>query len=201
MATQEATLIGKIVQANGHIDYVCQVNGPGEAEAPPAPKDHIFGTFVAVALEGGGELIGVVYNTMLMNPDFGATGPRLSPQQELEVFSPDYLAETATLLGIVTLGWRDAGGQFVQGVPARAAAANCAVYKLTESDVRGFHCDPDEQPCMRYVPHLLAQRNPLISPLLMNILDGLATHFPNSGRQLQVMRNNVAWKAIVQPAG
>ena len=51
--------------------------------------------------------------------------------------------------------------------------------------------------CMR----LLALRDPLVPQLLMTLIDRLNALFPNSGRQLSVMRNNLAWKSIVQPAG
>ena len=37
----------------------------------------------------------MIYNTILMNPEFGSLGPRLSPKSELEIFSPDYLNEKA----------------------------------------------------------------------------------------------------------
>ncbi len=35
----------------------------------------------------------------------------------------------------------------------------------------------------------------------MTLIDRLSSLFPNSVRQLRVMRNNLAWKSIVQPAG
>jgi hypothetical protein len=51
------------------------------------------------------------------------------------------------------------------------------------------------------MPILLAQRDPLVPQLLMTLIDRLSSLFPNSRRQLSVMRNNLAWKSIVQPAG
>lgn len=197
--------IGKIVKSNTHIDYICHIHGPNEDEYTPEPTDYTFGTFVSVQLEntnGGVErLIGVIYNTLLMNPDFGTLGPRLSPRSELEVFSPDYLAETATLVGVIMVGWYDTSGYYYQGVPALAATVNSAVHRLEEQELYNFHCDDDDQPCLRYVPILLAQRDPLVPQLLMTVIDRLTNLFPNSGRQLAVMRNNLAWKSIVQPAG
>ncbi|MFO7635415.1 MAG: hypothetical protein R6W76_22915, partial [Caldilinea sp.] len=77
------TPIGKIVKSNSHIDYVCQVYGFGETPQPPAPEDYSFGAFVAAELEqdggAGATLVGLIYNTLLMNPEFGSLGPRLSP--------------------------------------------------------------------------------------------------------------------------
>ncbi len=197
-----AESIGKIVKSNSHVDYVCQIFGIGEVESPPPPAAYTFGTFVSIALEEeGGSLIGVIYNTLLMNPDFGSLGPRLSPRSEVEIFSPDYLAETATLLGIFALGWVDAAGRTLQGVPALAASVNCPVQRLSGSELRAFHSDDSGRVSLRYAPLILAQNNPLAPPLLIAIIDQLATLFPAGSAQLTVMRNNLAWKSIVQPAG
>jgi len=215
------TTIGKVVKSNTHIDYVCQISGPGEARQPPQPSEYAFGSFVAIALEravlgegaaenvgsgalgepASGYLIGVIYNTLLMNPDFGNLGPRLSPRQELEVFTPDYLSETATLVGIIAVGWCDGEGVYRQGVPALAATVNNPVHRLDEATLRAFHCDEQDRPCLRYAPLLLGQSNPLVPSLLIAIIDQLRALFPDSCDQLTVMRNNLAWKSMVQPAG
>ena len=196
--------IGKIVKSNTHIDYVCQVYNPGEIDAWPQPADYSFGTFVAIRLEEnglpGGQLIGVIYNTLLMNPDFGSLGPRLSPRQELEVFTPDYLAETATLVGIIAVGWITAAGDCYQGVPALAATVNNPVYRLDDEELCRFHRNGCGELGLRYLPLLLAQNNPLVPPLLLNIVDRLMALFPDQRMQLTLMRNNLAWKSIVQPA-
>lgn len=196
--------IGKIVKSNTHVDYVCQVYGQGEIRTLPEPPDYSFGTFVSIRLDEngvpGGQLIGVIYNTLLMNPEFGNLGPRLSPRQELEIFTPDYLAETATLVGIIAVGWMDAQGTYNQGVPALAATVNNPVHHMEEDEVVQFHRDSQQRLCLRYVPLLISQNNPLVPPLLINIVDRLVGHFPQQQAQLMLMRNNLAWKSIVQPA-
>lgn len=205
----ETQHIGKIVKSNGHVDYVCQIDSTGEVSVPPEPHSYAFGTFVSIALEsnggvvsrGSGELIGVIYNTLLMNPDFGTMGPRLSPTAELEIFTPDYLAETATLVGIITLGWIDAAGAVHQGVPTLAGTVNNRVRRLDADELRRFHADADGSPRLRYVPLLLGQNNPLVPPLLLTVIDTLRDLFPDRCSQLDVMRNNVAWKSMIQPAG
>jgi hypothetical protein len=202
--------IGKIVNSNSHVDYVCQVFGPGEIDRAPAAADYTFGTFVRVTLgaEDGvadeGNLVGIIYNTLLLNPEFGSLGPRLSPRRETEIFTPDYLAETATLVGIFAVGWLDAAGNPQQGVPPLAAAVNAPVARLEEDELRRFHQETGQENgrlSLRYVPLLLAQNNPLAPALLLAVLDQLAALFPANRGQLAVMRNNVAWKSIVQPAG
>jgi hypothetical protein len=194
--------IGKIVKSNSHVDYVCQVYGPGEIAAAPPPTAYTFGTFVSIALENdAGRLIGVIYNTLLMNPDFGSLGPRLSPASDLQIFSPDYLAETATLVGIFALGLVDAAGRVQQGVPPLAATVNCPVARLEVAALRAFHTDERARLNLRYAPLILAQNNPLAPALLIAVIDQLGALFPASSSQLTVMRNNIAWKSIVQPAG
>ena len=202
MANDSAQAIGKIVKSNSHVDYVCQVYGQGEVVSAPLPTAYTFGTFVSIALENdAGTLVGVIYNTLLMNPDFGSLGPRLSPRSDVEIFSPDYLAETATLVGIFALGSIDPLGRAQQGVPALAAAVNCSVERLTGAALRSFHTDERGRLNLRYAPLILAQNNPLASSLLISVIDQLAAIFPASCAQLTVMRNNLAWKSIVQPAG
>jgi hypothetical protein len=38
-------------------------------------------------------------------------------------------------------------------------------------------------------------------PLLINIVDRLGEYFPDQAGQLKLMRNNLAWKSVVRPAG
>ena len=178
--------IGKIVKSNTHIDYVCQVYGPGEVDPPPQPADYTFGAFVEMEMEGSGaaarSLVGVIYNTLLLNPEFGSLGPRLSPRTEVEIFSPDYLAETATLAGIIAVGWIDTDGQAHQGVPALAATVNCPVRRLDAEQVRQFHTDREGRLSLRYASLLLNQNNPLVPPLLIAVVDQLAVLFPASSQ-------------------
>lgn len=199
------TAVGKIVKSNTHVDYVCQIYSTNEVAVCPQPTDYCFGGFVSIQLDengaSGGQLIGVIYNTLLMNPDFGSLGPRLSPRLDVEIFTPDYLAETATLVGIIALGWIDAEGNAHQGVPMLAATVNNAVHCMEEDNLRHFHCDTKGRLSLRYVPLLLSQNNPLVSPLLINIVDRLSMIFPEQRGQLALMRNNLAWKSIVQPTG
>jgi hypothetical protein len=205
--------IGKIVKSNTHVDYVCRVYNLGEVHPLPEPSDYTFGTFVSIRLEennpptggsnagSGGELIGVIYNTLLLNPDFGNLGPRLSPRQDTEIFTPDYLSETATLVGILAVGWIDSQGVCYQGVPARAATVNSPVSRIEDDRLCEFHASGTAGIALRYVPLLLGQNSPLASQLLLNIVDRLMLLFPAQRSRLAVMRTNLAWRAIVQPAG
>src|SRR5437899_728888 len=114
--------IGKIVKSDSHINYVCQIYGPREVEIEPGPVDYAFGRFVRVAVRARQEdedsalnsmlgqsqdrtyAIGVIYDTILLNPAFGSLGPRLSNETQVELFSPDYISEKAVLTYIMVLG-------------------------------------------------------------------------------------------------
>ena len=200
--------IGKIVKSNSHVDYVCQVNNAGEFSSCPLPQDFAFGTFVRIDLSGNaGYLVGLIYSTILMNPEFGSLGPRLSPAADLEVYSPDYLREQATLVGILAVGQVAADGHVRQGVPSLAAGVNAAVETMSPAEVRHFHRVPmlfgqsADGLSLAYVPRLLAQGDPLIPHLLLKVVGQLTGLFPDQTRQLAVLRGNLAWKAAVTPAG
>ena len=207
--------IGVIVNSNSHIDYVCELYGPLEREQRPPPAAYAFGSFVAISLppfpatspDTGQSptanapcLIGVVYNSMLVNPNFTNLGPRLTSQSEHTVFSPDLLDETATLVGVLALGWQDAAGP-QQGTPRLAAETGATVRRLTDEEIKQFHLEAHGQLSLRYAAAILALNNTLVPALLLDIIDRLGTFFPQEQAILQVMRDNVAWKSIVQPAG
>jgi hypothetical protein len=200
--------IGQIVKSNTHVDYVCQIDNPGEFTSAPALEDYAFGTFVRVGLNAGTKreasgsyLVGLIYSTILMNPEFGSLGPRLSPPADLEVFSPDYLREQATLVGIVAVGQVTPAGQR-QGVPRLAATVGAEVTTMPPQDVRAFHLSPSGAGIsLAYAPLLLAQGDPLIPHLLLNAVNRLDNLFPDHSRQLAVLRGNLAWKSAVTPVG
>lgn len=195
-------ILGKIVRSNSHTDYVCQVYSPGEVEQPPAPADYSFGTFVRIALQTRPQswLVGLVYDTILLNPDFGSLGPRLSPQTELAVFSPDYLQEKATLLGITAVGTLPESGPVTQGVPALAALTDAPVEKLAEAQIKIFH---QGNPSVRlaYMPLLMSQGSPLTLYLLRGIIAHLRQLFPEQAGSLAVLQRELVWQSQVAPFG
>src|SRR6266567_2405828 len=119
-----AMYIGKIVKSDSHINYVCQIYGPREVEMEPSPADYAFGRFVRIAVRAEQDdthdakviyalgkstepqtyAVGVIYDTILLNPAFGSLGPRLSNETQVELFSPDYISEKAVLIYVMVLG-------------------------------------------------------------------------------------------------
>ena len=192
-------ILGKVVKSNGHVDYVCQIYGPGATASPPTPEDCAFGTFVRIALPDEASLIGLVYDTILMNPEFGNLGPRLSPSADLEIFSPDYLREKVTLVGLVAVGQMGADGSVLQGVPRVAADVDAIVQRLSEAEMEAFH-QGAPGPRLAYAPLLLAQGQPLAPHLLLSVIGQLEELFPQESQRLSVLRSNLAWKSAVTPA-
>ncbi len=195
--------IGKIVKSNAHTDYVCQIYAPGEVEDPPSPADYAFGSFVRIPLrQGVGDLVGLIYDTVLLNPDFGNLGPRLSPASDLAVFSPDYLTEKMTVVGITAVGTLAPDDTATHGVPPEAAQADTLVQRMDENAVHAFHCpDNDDEVCLGYTPLLLALDSPLARHLLLQVIDQLADLFPEQSARLSVLRSEMAWQATVRTVG
>lgn len=211
--------IGAIVNSDSHINYWCQVSAPNEVADPPRPQDYPFGQFVKVDLpaptadmpDAPHTLIGVIYDTVLVNPAFGAVGPRLSSSDEQRaVFSPDYLTERATLLRILALGTVDASGKRIRhGVPPLALELGALVTPLSDAGVLAFHFFADHglpggaQPYlhMGYLPQLLGERSGLLQQAALCVLDHLHSLFPAQERMLSIVKRNLAWKLSIETAG
>ncbi|GAC1472133.1 MAG: hypothetical protein PVSMB7_24520 [Chloroflexota bacterium] len=195
-------IIGTIVRSNSHISYLCRVYGKLETDTVPGPGMYAFGTFVTFDPTGGADtrLVGVIRDTLLLNPDYGNLGPRLSSQEELAVLSPDYLNETGVLVDILVLGWV-AGRDTRHTVPALSAQVGDRVETMPESDMIQFHRDSTNRFLMGYLPQMLIQNDPMVAPLRLNILERLEPAFPDQRRVIGVLQNNLAWKARVVPAG
>jgi hypothetical protein len=191
-------LLGRVVKSNSHVDYVVQLFAPGEVANPPGPEDHAFGRFVQIAVDGGrSSLVGVIYDTLLLNPEYGTLGPRLSGDPQLTAFSPDYMPETATVVGVAVIGQRrEEGGEaaYRQGVPPVAARVGAETRLLAEDEFTAFHRS-DGGARVAYLPRLAAIGNPAIPDLLHGILSRLIATFPESATTLAVLRSNLDWSA------
>ncbi|HLJ67173.1 MAG TPA: hypothetical protein VKX16_07410 [Chloroflexota bacterium] len=195
-------VIGTVVKSNSHISYLCRVFGRLEVDPAPRPQEYAFGTFVTLAPvdDSPVRLVGVVRDTLLINPEYGNFGPRLSSEPELEVFSPDYLDEKGVLVDVLILGWLDRG-QARHGVPAVAAQVGTRVEGMVEDAVRDFHRDARGRFLMGYLPPLLTRNDAVIAGLLLGVLERLEPAFPDQQRVIGVLKNNLAWKSRVVPAG
>jgi hypothetical protein len=73
---------------------------------------------------------------------------------------------------------------------------------MTADEMRAFHTPPaGDGLAFAYAPLLLAQGDPLIPHLLLNVINRLDDLFPDQDKQLAVLRGNLAWKTVVTPVG
>ena len=238
--------IGKIVKSDSHINYVCQIYGPREMEIDPGPADYPFGRFVRVAIRsaqadnphapldlalGLGQepvtyAVGVIYDTILVNPEFGTLGPRLSNETQVELFSPDYISEKAVLIYIMVLGMielrQTSEGKTevlsaMHGVPSLSLELGSQIETMNDEEVRAFHFFRDDagassdatggpnsqQPYlhMGYLPHIIAQRNSLLPMVTLRIIDQLECLFPQNLALLSIVKRNFAWRLKVETTG
>jgi hypothetical protein len=232
--------IGKIVKSDSHINYVCQIYGPREVEVEPSPADYSFGSFVRVAVRSGlsddpstqldlalGKsqepvtyAVGVIYDTILLNPAFGSLGPRLSNETQVELFSPDYISEKAVLIYVMVLGMVEQRAaqhskaeilSTMHGVPLLSLELGSEIQIMDDEEVRAFHffSDPDRSGVdgqkaylhMGYLPHIIAQRNSLLPMVTLRIIDQLERLFPQNESLLSIVKRNFAWRLKVETTG
>lgn len=192
--------LGRIVKSNSHTDLVAQVYGRREVPAAPSPDDYAFGTFVRVPVAGNTELVAIVYDTLLLNPEFGVVGPRLVGREEVEIFAPDYLDEKTVLLGLFVAGESrlgpDGRRQYSQEVPPVTAEVDAEVHRMGDEDVAEFHRH-EARLTVSYFPRLASHGSPVVSSLQIRILQHLGPYFPEEGRLLRVLARNIQWHATM----
>ncbi len=190
--------LAKIVKSNSHVDYVGRIIDALDADAPPSASEYGFAQFVSIPLDDS-DVIGVIYNSQLANPEYGNYGPRLSPLADLSVLSPDYLNEQGLLVGILLLGWREHGGQVNHhAVPRRVIPVNQDIYRLADEDVQSFHRDADGHVQLHYYSQIITHAGPFSVPLIEAILEQLETACaPEDRQRLCVLKQALVWQRTV----
>jgi len=178
MNDEDHTQIGKIAGSNSHIDYICEIYSKGMRENPPDPTDYEFGQFVYIEKEVQGEeycFVGVIYNTQIVDPDQGRTGPRLSNPEEQEIFQPSYVDEKQVLAGIALLGHVTVEDGEIEevdhSIPRWTLEVDDVVSKLPE----GFAED-----------------------ILSQILERLKQEKPGEADALDVIQRNLEWQTKME---
>ena len=190
-------LIAKIVKSNSHIDYVGRVVDALDSSSPPNAEDYGFAQFVSLPIGEDQEIIGVIYNSILINPEYSNFGPRLSPKPELRSFSPDYLNEQGLLVGILLLGMLE-NGKILQGVPRRVVPAGQDVLKMMSDEIIKFHTDEKGALQIHYYSQIIAHAGLFAVPLIEEIvaqLSGNATE--DDKNRLSVLKKALAWQRTV----
>jgi hypothetical protein len=142
-----------------------------------------------------GEVVGVIYDSKLINPEYANYGPRLSPKPSLGTFTPDYLNEQGILLGILLLGSFDANGKMRHEIPRRVVPAGQNIHKIDDSAVTKFHTDADGSVCLHYYSQVIAHAGLFAVPLMEAIIKQVSTDFPEPERQrLAVLMQSLEWQ-------
>lgn len=188
--------IAKIVKSNSHVDYVGRVIDVLDADEPPSASDYGFAQFVSMPLAEM-EVIGIIYNSLLANPEYGNYGPRLSPLTDLSVLSPDYLNEQGLLIGILLLGWRE-GGTNYQMVPRRVIPVNQDIYRMADEDVQAFHKNAQGRVQLHYYSQIITHAGPFSVSLLEAIIEHLEPSCaPEERQRLCVLKQTLVWQRTV----
>jgi hypothetical protein len=193
-------LIAKITKSNSHVDYFARVLDSLETSINLSPGDFQFGQFVKIKV-GDEEVIGVIYNSQLINPEYGNFGPRLSTPAKLNaVFSPDYLNEQGILISILLLGWKS-GDESRQDTPRVVLQINSHVETMSDDEVRAFHYggrDGGGSLQAHYYSHVMTHAGLFAFQLLSAIADQLERLVDDRDRaRLDVLRKTLSWRQTI----
>lgn len=186
--------IAKIVSSNSHIDYVARVIDSLDAEDPPSAEDFGFAQFVSIPAHAD-KIIGIIYDSKLINPEYANFGPRLSPKPELGHFSPDYLNEQGILIGILLLGSVSAEGFSSHEVPRRVVPAGQDVHTLGDDLIKSFHTGSDGGLHLSYYSQVMAHAGQFAVPVLETVIRKLRRDCDAADAQrLLVLERSLAWQ-------
>lgn len=207
------TALGSIVHSQTQMDYVAQAFRDGEREDPPVRDEYAFGQPVYATETVRGTpyaVIGVVYDTRLVDPDQGRDGPRLSaPDQEM--FVPGYVNEKQTMIGIALLGTAeidadphrqpddDGNGEpqsfrtVSQSMPRWTLDIDDFVYALSDDGFRQFHTY-DGTLSLEYYERLVATANQFGPEVALAIIDRLR-RLTGADAVLDVVEKKVRWQS------
>ncbi len=195
--------LGKVVKSNSHCDYVVQVDDQMTVESPPSADIYGFSSFVKLEeQEGRHWAIGIVYNSLLVNPNLMNNGPRLSSEPD-PLFTPDLINETRTLLGIVLIGTLETNGKQqygIQGIPRIVVPFNTPVSLMSRDEIHGFHLTAAGRPQFNYYSHLLRCGGSFASQLTEQVLTELIALNLFAGtdqRALEILRKELSWKSTI----
>jgi hypothetical protein len=192
-------IIAKIVKSNSHVDYVGRVLDRLETASPPSAEHYRFGQFVSIQ-SGTSKMVGLIYNSQLINPEYGRLGPRLSSSADMnQVFSPDLVDEQGVLIGVLLVGWIDADSTVYQGVPREVIAVNSEIVSMSDEEVRRFHTEKDERIVLHYYSQVITHARQFAPQLMLAVLDQLESLFgERSKSEIAVLRRTLNWQQVFQ---
>jgi hypothetical protein len=189
--------IARIVSSNSHLDYVGRVIDELDSNQPPNADAYGFAQFVKIQIADENSIIGIIYDSILINPEYANFGPRLSPKPELSSFSPDYLNEQGVLISILLLGSIE-NGKISQGVPKRIVPAGLEVFAMTHEEVVKFHSDNSNGLQLHYYSQIMANAGVSASSLVEAVVEQLSvTATETEKNRLNVLKHSLVWQRTV----
>ena len=196
--------VGSIVSSNSHLDYVVEVFKERDCDRPPELHEREFGqpVFIKKTINGTEHAVmGVIYDTQLVDPDQGRTGPRLAQDDQAQ-FTPGYIEERTTLAGVALLGTAT-----ITDDRAIADPSHQMPRWTLEVEDTVFHC-PDEltaqfhtvdgQLQLAYIDRLVDIAGDLGEEVIVALINRLRSTLPEddtSQRVLDVVEQNIQWQA------
>jgi len=195
--------IGKILESNSQIDYICEIYGKNDVEYPPSHSDYKFGQFVSIEkrIENKQiEFVGVIYNSQIVDPEQGRSGPKLSRPEEQNMFYPSYVDEKKTIVGIALLGYIESSDERKRKrhcIPPWTLEVDDIVVKLNEEEMVFFHEIEDEIK-LGYYQNLLGVAGQFGKDLLSIIITRLKEKRPKERRSLSLIEKNLEYKKMTE---
>ncbi|NMJ77274.1 hypothetical protein GLU64_02595 [Nanohaloarchaea archaeon] len=200
MKLENDTEIGSIISSNSHIDYVGEIYTDTMRENPPEPTDFEFGQFVYILKKMGGQqrvFIGIIYDTQLVDPDQGRSGPRLAQSDEQNIFQPSYVDEKQVLTGILLLGHAKLEeGELVNpkhSIPRQTLEIDDIIRKLSKEDLIRFH-EVGEEVRLEYYQRIVDVAGGFAEDILSQVLTELKEEKPGEADALDVIQKNLEWQ-------
>lgn len=196
--------IGSIISSNSHLDYVVDIFKDRDCDRPPELHEREFGqpVFIKKFVDGTEyAIIGVIYNTLLVDPDQGRTGPRLAQDDQAQ-FTPGYIEERTTLAGVALLGTATITddrliSEPTHRMPRWTLEVEDTVYHCPDELTVAFHT-VDEQIQLAYIDRLVEIAGDLGSEVIVAVINRLRGLLPEDDpnqRVLDVVEQNVEWQA------
>jgi len=196
--------IGSIVSSNSHLDYVVEIFKERDCDRPPELHEREFGqpVFIKKVIEGTERVVmGVIYDTRLVDPDQGRTGPRLA-QDDQPQFTPGYIEERTTLAGVALLGTAAVTDERsittpTHRMPRWTLEVDDTVYHCPDEVTVSFHT-VDGQIQLAYIDRLLDIAGVFGAEVIVTLigrLRGMLSEDDENRRVLDVVEQNVEWQA------
>lgn len=198
--------IGSIVSSNSHMDYTVEIYTETDRERAPAPDECGFGqpVFIKKMIQGDEYIVmGVIYDTQLVDPDQGRSGPRLA-QGDQPQFTPGYVEERTKFAGVALLGTAEVGDDGTikspsHQMPRWTLAVEDIVERCPDGVTREFHTTKDGRLQLTYIERLLDVAGPLGAEVTLALVEHLRGSFPLEEHQriLNVIEKDVRWQSSV----